>query len=132
MSGKNHIMRVKTEEWVRQVFEVKKYYTGMITVKGWKPGSAVLFLRKVGQADSIIGYGTVARIQGLDEMSEEERTMCRENGWEMAVTFSDVKQLASPLPVKETKIGNWEAKGRYLHGRTLSDEVLESILSKAE
>ena len=125
---KHHILRINRDDWMRQVFEVGKYYSGMITVKGWQTGSTVVFLKKVGKTDAIIGYGAIEGIETLDDMSEEEKTMCQENGWKSAVRFSDLQKLEPPKPINESAIGKWDARGQFLHGRTLSNEELETIL----
>lgn len=127
---KHHILRISKDEWVRQVFGVKRYYTGMRSVKGWEINSKVIFLKKVGKADSIIGYGVIAGIETLDDMRKDEKAMCHKEGWKMAVRFSDLKKFDSPKPVKETIIGGWDVKGRLLHGRTLSDEKVKLILEE--
>jgi len=115
---------------MRQVFEVGKYYSGMISVKGWQIGSTVILLKKVGKTDSVIGYGTIDGIETLSDMSDNERVMCQKHGWKTAVRFSDLKRLEHPKPLKETAIGKWNVKGRLLHGRTLSNEEIKLILEE--
>ena len=125
---KHHILRISRDEWIRQVYDVGKYYSGMIGVKGWQIGSTVVFLKKVGKKDSVIGHGSIAGIETIDDMSEEEKKMCQENGWKSAVRFADLKKLEPAKPINETAIGKWGARGQYLHGRALSNEELETIL----
>ncbi|MEM3703520.1 MAG: hypothetical protein QXX79_03755 [Candidatus Bathyarchaeia archaeon] len=127
---KHHILRISRDDWMRQVFSIKKYYSGMMSVKGWQTGSIVIFLKKVGKTDSIIGYGVVEGVDSLDDMSEEEKAMCQKNGWKNAVRFRDLKKLEPPKPLKETTIGEWNVKGRLLHGRTLADEDVKMILEE--
>lgn len=130
MNMKHHILRISRDEWVKQVFEVKKYYTAMRRVKGWEIGSMVIFLKKVEKADSLIGYGVIEGIETLDDMSEDEKAMCQKHGWKVAIRFSDLEKFEPPKPLKETTIGEWDVKGRLLHGRTLSDEEIKLILGE--
>ncbi|KPV62362.1 MAG: hypothetical protein AOA65_1901 [Candidatus Bathyarchaeota archaeon BA1] len=131
MSIRHHILRVSRDEWVRQVFDVKKYYTGMRAVKGWETNSVVIFLKKVEKTDSVIGYATVEDVETLNEMSENEKAMCQEHGWITAIKLRDAKRLEPPKPLGETTIGGWSVKGRFLHGRSLSDEDIKSILEES-
>ena len=126
---KHHILRITRDDWIRQVFEVRKYYSGMIPIKGWKVGSTVVFLGKVGKMDSVIGWGIIEGIEKIDDMTVEEKTMCQENGWKYAVRFGDLERLSTPKPLKETPLVKWDVKGRFFNGRTLTDEELETILS---
>ncbi|MCS7115485.1 MAG: hypothetical protein RMJ15_05580 [Nitrososphaerota archaeon] len=127
---KHHLLRISRDEWMRQVFKVKKYYSGMRSVKGWQTGSVVIFLKKVGKADSIIGYGIVEGVESLEDMDEHEKAMCQKHGWKSAVRFSELKRFESPKLVKETVIGEWNVKGRFLHGRALSSEEVRLILEE--
>ncbi len=126
---RHHILRISKDEWVKRVFKIRKYYTGMRSVKGWESGSTVIFLKKVGKFDSIIGYGVIKRIKTFRDMNENEKSECKEHGWKIILEFSKVKKLKVPKPVKETLVSEWNAKGRYLHGRCLTDEEVSSILA---
>lgn len=92
-SGRHHILRVSRDEWVRQVFKVKKYYTAMRCVKGREAGSVVIPLKKVGKVDSIIGHGVIEGVEPLEEMSKDERAMCQRYGWRVAIKFGYLKRL---------------------------------------
>ena len=127
---KHHILRISRDDWMRQVFEVRKYYSGMRSIKGWQIGSIVIFLKKVGETDSIIGYGVIKGIETLDNLSGDEKALCQKHGWKVAVRFSDLERLEPPKPLKETTIGEWDVKGRLLHGRTLSNEEIKLILEE--
>lgn len=128
MEVKHHILRISRDEWLKQVFTVKKYYSGMRSVRGWQTGSVVIFLKKVGKMDSIIGYGVVEGVETLEDMDDHEKAMCQKNGWKSAVKFSELIKFEKPKLVKDTIIGEWRVKGRFLHGRTLSDDEVKLIL----
>jgi len=122
-----YILRVKPE-WVDTVFQSGVYYTGFVAVKGWRPGSTVIFVSKTEVGDSIIGYGVIERVRVKEELSEGELAFCIPRGWSMAVEFSSLTRLSTPVPVKITPIAKWGVYGRYLHGRRLTAEELEAIM----
>ena len=115
---------------MKQIFEVRKYYSGSPAIYGWQVGSTVVFLKEVNKMDSFVGYGVVEGVEKADFMSEEEKSMCQENGWKYAVRFGDLERLNHPKPLKETAIANWGVNGKFLHGRILSNEELNTILNE--
>ncbi|MEM3726493.1 MAG: hypothetical protein QXK98_06500 [Candidatus Bathyarchaeia archaeon] len=125
-----YILRIATKQWVIQVFNTAIYYTG--ARRKWKPGQTIIFVHKTSGGDSIIGYGVIGNIYGLDELSEEERRECERNGWKAAIEFKYVKEFEKALPLKETVLRKIDARGKFLHGLPLSNEQIESVISQAE
>ena len=129
-SPTGYILRIARDEWVKQVFDLKKYYVG---VRGrWEPGLTIFFARKAEKGDSFLGYGFIENVQELEELSEEERSECEKWGWKHALNFKNVVRFEPPLPIKETLIKDVGLWGSRLHGYRLTSEQVQSILSKAE
>lgn len=125
-----YILRIASEEWVRQVFEMAIYYTSLS--RKWKEGQTILFVSKTSVGDMVIGYGVIQGVISTDELSEEERRKCEEHGWKRAIEFTYVKRFEKPLPLKKTFLKDSKFRGRYLHGLVISKEQLDSIISQAE
>ncbi|MGB9713603.1 MAG: hypothetical protein ACPLZC_01340 [Candidatus Bathyarchaeales archaeon] len=125
-----YILRIATKKWVNQVFDTAMYYTG--ARRKWKREQTILFVHKTSVGDSIIGYGVISNIYGLDELSEEERHECERNSWKAAIEFKYVKEFEKALPLKETVLKEINARGKFLHGLPLSSEQIESIINQAE
>ena len=70
-----YILRLSTEDWRDQVYELKKYYSGVM--RGWKRETPVLLAMKTEAGDSFIGYGVVGKVEHLWELSPEEEAYCR-------------------------------------------------------
>jgi hypothetical protein len=129
-SPMGYILRITRDEWVKQVFDLKKYYVG---VRGrWEPGLTIFFARKAEKGDSFLGFGLIENVQGLEELSVEERSECEKWGWKHALNFKNVVKFEPPLPIKETLIKEVGLRGSRLHGYRLTSEQVRSILSKAE
>jgi len=129
-SPMGYILRIVRDEWVEQVFDLKKYYVG---VRGrWEPGLTIFFARKAERGDSFLGYGVIENVQELEELSEEERSECEKWSWKHALNFKNVVKFEPPLPIKETVIKDTGLWGNRLHGYRLTSEQVQSILSKAE
>lgn len=125
-----YILRIASEEWVRQVFDMAIYYTSLS--RKWKEGQTMLFVSKTSVGDMVIGYGVIQGVISTDELSEEERRKCEEHGWKRAIEFTYVKRFEKPLPLKKTFLKDSKFRGRYLHGLVISKEQLDSIISQAE
>lgn len=125
-----YILRISKDEWVKQVYDRKKYYVGVR--RRWKPGLTILFARKAEKGDSFIGYGVVGSVQGVSELSEEERGECEKEGWKHALNFESLFEFEPPLLIKETVLKDVKARGKYLHGLRLTQSQIQSILSQAE
>jgi len=125
-----YILRITKDEWVKQVFDLKRYYAG---VRGrWEPGLTILFARKAEKGDSFLGYGITESVLKAEELSEEERAECKKHGWKRAINFKDIVKFDPPLPIKETVIMDVGVRGSHLHGFRLTPAQVQSILSKAE
>jgi hypothetical protein len=125
-----YILRIATKQWVNQVFDTAMYYTSAI--RKWKPEQTILFVHKTSVGDSIIGYGVIEDVYGLDELSEEERRECEKHGWKVAIGFKYVKEFEKTLPLRETALKDLSARGKFLHGLPLSSEQIESVINQAE
>jgi predicted transcriptional regulator len=128
--AEGYILRIASEEWVRQVFDMAIYYTSLS--RKWKEGQTILFVSKTSVGDMVIGYGVIQGVISTDELSEEERRKCEEHGWKRAIEFTYVKRFEKPLPLKKTFLKDSKFRGRYLHGLVISKEQLDSIISQAE
>lgn len=127
---KNFILRVSREEWVRQVFTIKKYYPGV--PRRWEEGGVILLARRSGVGDSLIGYGIVKNFVGKDYLSDKERLECERMGWRGAIIFEEMYRFEPPLPLKETFLAGLRAKGKLLHGYPLTDNQVAEILEAAK
>jgi len=127
---RGYILRIAKEEWVRQVFTLKKYYPGVS--RRWEAVMTIFFAHKVEGGDAFLGYGVVEQFQPLEELSEGEQEECRRMGWRGAICFREVVKFEPPLLIRETPIGDLPAKGRYLHGYPLQPKEVESIMNIAK
>jgi hypothetical protein len=125
-----YILRIATEEWVDQVFDLAIYYTS--TRRKWKPRQIILFVHKTDVGDAFVGYGVIEKAYEKDELSEDEKRECEKRGWKKAIEFQYAVRFEKPLPVKETFLKDLKLRGRSLHGFPLNKEQLDSIVSKAE
>jgi len=125
-----YILRVSTEDWVEQIFEIKKYYSGIM--RNWKRGTPILLAKKTEAGDSFLGYGITDKVEMLWEMSPEEENYCRENKWRCALTLKPLIRFKNPYPIKETFLAEDKRKGSFLHGAMLMEEQVDEILEHAE
>ncbi|MDH5375499.1 MAG: hypothetical protein OEZ21_11545 [Candidatus Bathyarchaeota archaeon] len=125
-----YILRIATEKWVDQVFNIAIYYTG--ARRKWKAGQTIVFMHKTSIGDAAIGYGVIENVYERDELSEEERLECEKYGWKKAIEFKYIIKFEKPLPVKETFLKDLKLRGKYLHGLPLNREQLNAIISRAE
>ncbi|OGD44465.1 hypothetical protein A3K69_00170 [Candidatus Bathyarchaeota archaeon RBG_16_57_9] len=125
-----YILRVSSDEWVDQIFQLKKYYSGIM--RNWRRGTPILFARKTEAGDSFLGYGVTDKVEMLWEMTPEEEDYCRENKWKCALTFQPLVKFQRPLPIRETLLAGDKRKGSFLHGAMLPEEQVDSILEQAE
>ncbi len=125
-----YILRITRDKWVKQVFDLEKYYVG---VRGrWEPGLTIFFARKAEKGDSFLGCGQIETVQSLEELSEEERSECERWNWKHALNFKNVVRFNPPLPIKETLIKEVGLRGSRLHGYRLTSEQVRSLLSQAK
>jgi hypothetical protein len=125
-----YILRISTDSWLSQVYELKKYYSGV--VRGWKRDTPILLAKKTEVGDSFIGYGVVGKVEMLWELLPEEEAYCRENNWKCALTFKALNRFEKPYPIKESILAEDARKGSYLHGARLKGEEVDEILDAAE
>jgi hypothetical protein len=130
VEASGYILRIKHVDWLQQIFELKKYYSGIL--RKWRTGTPILFVMKTEVGDSFVAYGIVDKFEMLWEMSPEEEYYCKENGWRCAISFKPLIKFSDPLPLKETFLVNDERKGSFLHGITLTQEQVEAILEQTE
>jgi hypothetical protein len=124
-----YILRIATEKWVDQVFDLAIYYTS--ARRKWRKGQTIIFMHKTSFGDAVIGYGVIKNVYERDELSESERRECEKHGWKKAIEFKYVKKT-DPLPIKETILKDLKLRGKYLHGLPLNREQLNAIISQAE
>jgi hypothetical protein len=125
-----YILRISRDEWVRQVFSIKKYYAGV--KRKWEPNLTILLARKAEKGDSFLGYGVIESVVKTEELSGRERDECEKYGWNRMIKFKDVIKFDPPLPIKETAVKDVGVRGNRLHGYRLTPEQIQSILSQAK
>ncbi len=125
-----YILRVSHDDWVDQIFELKKYYSGII--RNWRVGTPILLAKKKHVGDSFLGYGITDKVEMLWEMSAEEEHYCKENGWKVAITFKPIIKFENPVPIKMTPLKGDKRKGMFLHGVILTEDTVDTILEIAE
>lgn len=128
--SKNYILRITRDEWVEQVFTIKKYYPGV--PRRWEKGNLIFFAKRFEGGDSLIGYGVVKGFVKKEDLSDEERRECEKMGWRGAIVFSELYRFDPPLLIKETVLSGLRAKGKYLHGYLLTEEQADEILEAAK
>jgi hypothetical protein len=125
-----YILRIATKQWVDQVFDSAIYYTSVN--RKWIRGHTILFVHKTGEGDAFIGYGVVENVYARDELSEEERHRCEEEGWTRALEFKYVKELEKPLLVRQSFLKGTKLRGRLLQGLTVTRKQLDATIEQAE
>jgi hypothetical protein len=125
-----YILRVSTDDWVEQIFEIKKYYSGIM--RNWKRGTPILLAKKTDVGDSFLGYGITDKVEMLWEMTPEEENYCRENNWRCALTLKPLIRFKNPYPMKGTFLADDPRKGSFLHGAMLMERQVDEILEQAE
>lgn len=124
-----YILRISRDEWLKQVFEKRKYYPGL--VRKWSPGMTILLARKTEQGDSFIGYGVIGGIFKPSEASKEEQEYCLANGWKCILSFKELVRFEEPLPLKRTFLKNDKRRGRLFHALPLTLGQVDSVLEAA-
>lgn len=125
-----YILRISTDSWRDQVYELKKYYSGVM--RGWKRGTPILLAKKTEAGDSFIGYGVVGKVEMLWELPPEEEAYCKEHNWKCALTFKALFSYEKPYPIKESILADDPRKGSFLHGARLTEDQVDAILEAAE
>jgi len=130
VEAQGYILRIATNEWVDQVFNLAIYYTS--TRRKWKIGQTIIFVSKTNIGDAIIGYGEIGNTYDVDELSEEEKLECEKYGWKKAIEFKYILRFDKPLPIKETFFKDSKLRGRSFHGFPLNKEQTNLIINQAE
>ncbi len=125
-----YILRIATDEWLEQVYRLKKYYPGLN--RRWDEGTVILLAKKAEAGDSFIGYGIVERVMRLEELPPDERAYCEEHGWKSAIVFKELYRFDPPYPIKESILKDDPRRGRPLHGVRLTVEEVNSIIESAK
>ena len=125
-----YILRISTDDWLKQVYQKKKYYSGVM--RDWKRGTIILLAKKTDVGDSFIGYGVVEKVEMLWEMTPEEEGYTKEHGWKCALNFNALFRFVKPYPIRESILSEDPRKGRLLHGARLSEDQVDAILEAAE
>ena len=125
-----YILRLSTEDWRDQVYELKKYYSGVM--RGWKRETPILLAMKTDAGDSFIGYGVVGKVEHLWELPPEEEAYCRKNNWKCALTFKALNRFERPYPIKESILSEDPRRGSFLHAARLTEDQVDAILDAAE
>ena len=125
-----YILRISTDEWLKQVYDRKKYYSGVM--RQWKRGNVILLAKKTDAGDSFIGYGVIDKVEMLWELSPEDEAYCKEHGWKCAISFQPLIRFEKPYPIRESILADDPRKGRLLHGARLTEDQVDAILEAAE
>ncbi len=125
-----YILRISTDDWLDQVYELKKYYSGVM--RGWRRESPILLAKKTDAGDSFIGYGIVGKVEMLWELPPEEEAYCKENNWKCALSFKALNRFERPYPISESVLAEDPRKGSFLHAARLTEEQVDAILDAAE
>jgi hypothetical protein len=129
-SKNGYILRISSDEWKKQVYTLRKYYSGVM--RNWGRGTVILLAKKALEGDSFIGYGIVKKVEMLWEMTPEEEIYCIENGWKCALNFRNLVEFIKPYPLKKSPLSGDTRKGSYLHGAKLEEKLVSTILLEAE
>jgi hypothetical protein len=125
-----YVLRISTEEWLKQVFERGKYYSGVM--RKWRRGTPILLAKKAGASDCFVGYGVVDKVEMLWEMTPEEEEYSKGHSWRCSLTFRGLTRLETPYPIKESILKEDKRRGMLLHGAMLTEEQVDAILEAAE
>ncbi len=125
-----YIFRITAKQWVSQVFEMAIYYTNIR--RKLNQGQTILFMHRTNIGDAIVGYGMVDAVKHRDELSELEKAQCEKGGWKGAIEFKYVKKFDNPIPIRQTFLRDSKLRGRYLHGLSLKEEQVNSLISQRE
>jgi len=125
-----YILRIASEEWLNEVFNTAMYYTSVR--RKWMPDQTILFVHKTKAGDAFVGYGVIKSVYENEDLTEEERSKCKEHGWRKALEFAYVIKSEKPLLVKNTFLRNLKVVGRCLNGYPLDSGMLNAIIAQSE
>ena len=95
------------------------------------PDQTILFVHRTNVGDAFVGYGVIKSIYESEDLTEEERSRCKEHGWRKALEFAYVIKYEKPLLVKNTFLRNLKVVGRCLNGYPLDSETLNAIITQS-
>jgi len=127
---RGYFLRILHDEWVESVFWSYRYYTGLR--RRLEGGTYVFFLKKTEAGDSIVGYGVVGETLPYERLTEAEKELCVNRGWNRCIVFEHMKRLRRPIPLKELPIDLGRGSGRLLHGRRVEGKDLQRLLEILE
>ena len=61
--NQGYILKVSHDDWVEQIFELKKDYSGII--RNWRVGTPIFLAKKKDAGDSFLGYGVTEKVEML-------------------------------------------------------------------
>jgi hypothetical protein len=128
LAGKHHILRLDDENTFEIVLKRQKYFTKMTTVNGWRQGTAVIFLKNSINGDSVVGSGYFEYAEKYAAMCTDDKVICEETKNKFLLKLSKLAEINPPKLVKETAITTLGFTGKVLHGKSLSDQQLKTIL----
>jgi hypothetical protein len=128
LAGKHHILRLDEENDFDVVLKRTKYFTSMPSVNGWRQGTAIIFLKNTADGDGAVGVGYFDYAKKYVNMCTDDKIICEKTGSKFIVKLTDLAPITPPKLVKETVIGTWGINGKMLHGKSLSDKELNTVL----
>jgi len=128
--AEGYILRIATKEWVDQVFNFAIYYTS--ARRKWKTGQIIVFVHKTQQGDALVGYGEIANIYAVEELSEEEKRECEKWKWKKAIEFKYILKFEKPLLIKQTFLKDLKLRGKSFHTYPLNKNQLTHLINQAE
>lgn len=127
MQAAGYILRIVSEEWLDEVFNLAMYYTSVR--RKWAPDQTILFVHKTTVGDAFVGYGVIKSVYENEDLPEEEKNRCEEHGWKKAIEFTYVIRFEKPLLVKNTFLKSLKVVGRCLNGYPLDKEMISAIIT---
>ncbi|MBM3292153.1 hypothetical protein FJY84_05695 [Candidatus Bathyarchaeota archaeon] len=124
-----YILRITHDYWLDQVFNIKKYYSGVM--RAFEVGTPILLVKKTDVGDSFIGYGLVSKVERLWEMTPEDEKYSRDNNWKCCLSFNDLSKFNKPYPIKESILKDDPRKGKLLHAAMIKAEQINEIINTA-
>lgn len=125
-----YALRIAKPEWLEQVFESTRYYTGL--QRSWRNGAPVLFVYNTKNGDAFVGYGVIKEALSFEELPETEQITCSKWGWKTAIDFDYIVRFNSPVLVKETTLAETRLRGKFLHALHLDLTFINDVISRAK
>jgi hypothetical protein len=128
LAGKHHILRLNDENDFEIVLQRQKYFTRMTLVNGWRQGTSVIFLKKTVDGNGVVGIGKFEYATKYVDMGADDKIICEKTGDNFLVKLDKLAPITPPILVKETAISSWGINGKMLHGKSLSDKELNTVI----